>query len=458
MWHCVLMLVGLASGSVAWAASEITLVVDCPFCGPGQPFPHDCPRVTSSAAALSTAETLSSLVDTARKETRRLHAINGLSLPELGDIGTIAQLDAALTSLIAATEDEIARCERERTDYLRKSATADEESAHLGELTRQLSDEIAQSHAIIVETENETAAEIRAASAARDEIIQLQKSIGEIREEIRQVRNRLFPRLHQAALHGWIVPPSSYRPIPVPLPPKTQRGASAVRDASPAISPGSTRAGSGDIHPSPLPLAVVPLGARSRSDAQAKLEQLPGLWERARTAAVRRDEAIRSLEHRRSETDAQSARLSALQPQRTAVVSQLANVKRNLAIARQNHAEYSVRLSATRATAVHAWIEWGIFQLLEKKTVPLLAAFESRSAEAAFLEAWRDLATTAVQLGSDPLGVITRFPAAAAARGETLDELQQDLARVREKFGLGFVAATSGLPPTALPYLTKEAP
>jgi hypothetical protein len=191
---------------------------------------------------------------------------------------------------------------------------------------------------------------------------------------------------------------------------------------------------------------------------QARLEQLPALGERARAAAARRDEAIRALEQRRSASDAQAARLAELQPQRTAALSHLGAATRNVTIARQTHAEYANRASNARATAVHAWIEWGIFNLLEKKAADLFAGGESRAADAAFLDAWRNVAALAVQLGADAPGVIARFPAAAAARGENLDDLQRDLAQVREKFGLGFAATGSDLPATALPYLSKGIP
>ena len=87
------------------------------------------PAVTQrSFATISVPEDFASLVETARKETWRLRAINGISVPDLGEVGTAAQLDSALNALVAAVEDEIARCERERADYVRQGATADAES------------------------------------------------------------------------------------------------------------------------------------------------------------------------------------------------------------------------------------------------------------------------------------------------------------------------------------------
>jgi hypothetical protein len=456
-WHCALKLALLTSGSVIWAAADLTLTIDCAFCGPGQPFPHECPKASSAAAALSTAEAFSNLVGTARKEARRLHAISGMSIPELGEVGSLAQLDTALTNLIAETEAEIARCERETADFLRKSTTAGAEITRLDQLAGQLAEEIEHARSAVIAAESNIAAEIRAATAARDETAALQKSINQIRSEIRQVRNRLFPRLHQAAHVGWILPPSSYRPLPTPLPPTARLAGYAVDDVSPARSPESGRMTSGQLDATPVSLAGAPLlELPGRSDVQARLEQLPALWERARAAAARRDDAIRSLDQQRSQTDAQSARLSVLEPQRTAAATQLAVARRNITLARQMNAEYSARLSAARATAVHAWIEWGIFDLLEKKAAGLLAHADARATEATFLDAWRDVAATAVQLGSDPLGVIAKFPTAVTTRGETLDDLRRALADVREKFGVGFAASISDLPPTALPYITKD--
>jgi hypothetical protein len=190
---------------------------------------------------------------------------------------------------------------------------------------------------------------------------------------------------------------------------------------------------------------------------QAKLEQLPELLTRARTAAGRRDDAIRSLERRRTEKDDQSARLTALQPQRVATANQLATAKRNLTIARDTHAQYTARLNAARAAALHTWIEWGIFHLLDKRASQLLASGEAPSSpESPILESWKHIASTAVRLGSEPLAVIAEFPATMAARGESLDELQQDLARVREKFGVSVAASNSDLPSMATPYIVKD--
>ena len=115
------------------------------------------------------------------------------------------------------------------------------------------------------------------------------------------------------------------------------------------------------------------------------------------------------------------------------------------------------RLVDARATTIYAWIEWGIFQRLDKKAEALLAgkAGKDSPTTSTFLTDWREVAATAVELGSDPLSVIARLPAVMSARGESLDDLQQDLAGTREKFGLGFVAANAKLPAPAVPYLTK---
>lgn len=150
--------------------------------------------------------------------------------------------------------------------------------------------------------------------------------------------------------------------------------------------------------------------------------------------------------------------MSALQLQRAAVANELAAARRNLTMARQAYTDRAGRLSTTRATAVHAWIEWGIFHLQEKKASSLLAGTERESAEAGFMDAWRDIADVAVRLGSDPLGVIAQFPTSTTGRGENLDELRRDLAGVRERFGLGFARKNSDVPRTAWPYFAEERP
>jgi hypothetical protein len=195
------------------------------------------------------------------------------------------------------------------------------------------------------------------------------------------------------------------------------------------------------------------VGSDPKPDLQLLIERLSALIEKARVAAARRDEGIRSLERQLTEKDLHSARLSALEPQRLAATNHLTVARRNLTIARQAHEDYAARRSSTRGMAVHAWIEWGLFQLQEKRAAALLAGGENKSAQPSLLQAWREVAEVSVQLGSDPLEVIAAFPAQAASRGENLDELRRDLAGGREKFRLSFVTTSVGLPATALPYL-----
>ena len=247
--------------------------------------------------------------------------------------------------------------------------------------------------------------------------------------------------------------------MPQPLPPKTELGAPAIQEVrsehASAIArpdPNVDRVGPVSLNP------ALPVTPGMAHDVKTLLDRLPALEEKARAAAARRDEAIRALERQVSEKDNQSARLSALQPERAATASQLAAARRNLALARQTHEDYKVRRTAARGTAVHAWIEWGLFQLQEKKAAALLTGAESQSGQPAFLAAWRDVAAVSVQLGSDPLGVIAAFPVQAAARAESLDELRKDLADGREKFRLAFVTASTDLPALAQAYLTKGSP
>jgi hypothetical protein len=172
----------------------------------------------------------------------------------------------------------------------------------------------------------------------------------------------------------------------------------------------------------------------------------------------RREEAIRALERQQSEKDSQSARLSALQSERATTATQLAAAKRNFTTARETHTDYTARLNTIRGTAVHAWIEWAFFQLQDKKAEALLDKADNRGDSNDFLPAWRDVAALSVQLGSDPLEVIAKFPSPAPGRAEEMEQLKRELANTREKFGLSFVATDSNLPTTALPFLQKGNP
>src|SRR5690606_8144428 len=103
--------------------------------------------------------------------------------------------------------------------------------------------------------------------------------------------------------------------------------------------------------------------------------------ERAQRAAAGREEAIRSLAARRSRTDAQAARVTALQSQRTALARQLATAQDYLARTRQSRDGYHAQRAEFQATAILAWIECGIFRWLEKKSASLLTGGEARAEE-----------------------------------------------------------------------------
>jgi chromosome segregation ATPase len=454
-WRILSLLLAITAIGVMPSGAATTLT--CSSCGLEGHSAINCP-LRRSREALAPGETLSDIIARARREHARLRSIRGLSVPALGTMTTQAELESELRILIEATQSEITRCERDAADYQQRGLSAGAESAALSRLVDELVANIAQTRTHVAETETLTAAEIRAASATRDEILQLQETLNAIRQEIRNVRNRLFPRLHQAARAGWIHPPSSYRSMPRALEPKRQREDNASGAAKVDTLAADRSTATIERINSTAPDRAVRIGSDPDPDLQLLLERLSALGEKARTAAARRDEAIRSLERHLTEKDQQSARLSALQPERVTVTNHLTAARRNLTIARQTHEEYTARLATTRGAAVHSWIEWGLFQLQEKKAAALLAGAGNKPGESSFLEAWRDVAEVSVQLGSDPLDVIATFPAKAAARGESLDELRRDLAGGREKFRLSFLTTDVSLPATALPYVVKGSP
>ena len=455
-WLRILSLL-LAITAIGAAPSDAATTLSCASCGLEGHTASICP-LRRSREAFAPGETLSDIIARARREHTRLRSIRGLSVPALGTMTTLAELESELRILIEATQSEITRCERDAADYQQRGLNAGAESAALSRLVDELVAEIAQTRTHVTETETLTAAEIRAAAATRDGILQLQETLNSIRQEIRNVRNRLFPRLQQAAKSGWIHPPSSYRSMPRALEPKRQHEDNAAGTSKIDPLAADRSKASIDRVDSSSPNRAVRIGSDPVPDLQLLLERLSALGEKARSAAARRDEAIRSLERQLSEKDQQSARLSALQPERVNVTNHLTAARRNLTIARQTHEEYTARLATTRGTVVHAWIEWGLFQLQEKKAAALLAGAENKPGRPSFLEAWRDVAEVSVQLGSDPLDVIAAFPAKAAARGESLDELRRDLAGGREKFRLSLLTTDVGFPATAQPYVAKGSP
>lgn len=457
------LLVG-ALGADAADAPAITLTVDCPACGPGQALPHDCPR-GATAPSLAAPDPLPGLLASTRELHRRFTALENFTLPALGEPRSLAELDRTLTTLLAAARTAVARTEREQADLARGAEAATAEAQRLATRVTNLTSAMARARNQLSALPPQINAAHAAAVAARDEFLAWQKAHTALREQIRQARNRLFPRLHHAVQRGWILPPSAYRELPSPLAPKSARAASERTSALSQLAPEQPvdRRGTTPRIAGPAPL-LLPTGGRSldahvvETDIRAKLNELAAVHYHAYAAAAVRAEAQRAGTAAQDATAVHTRQLAALEPAHDFLVAQLTAREAQLRQTQHVAATELTRSRDSRQRALTAWIETGVYRFLDQQADAALTPLLARGPDAAQLRALRLLAETTAQLGAAPEATLARLPATLAARGETLAGIQRELTALRALPELAFTASRADLPAVLQPYWPETRP
>lgn len=460
-------LAGLLVGAlVAGAANApaITLTVDCPACGPGQALPHDCPR-GATAPSLAAPDPLPGLLASTRELHRRFAALENFALPALDEPRSLAELDRTLTTLLAAARTAVTRAEREHTDLTRGVEAATAEAQRLAARVTDLTAAMARARNQLSALPPQINAAHATAVAARAEFLTWQKTHAALREQIRQARNRLFPRLHHAAQRGWILPPSSYRELPSPLPPKWI-GASADRLSAEVLLDPPLRYGPGGSADRILPPTSLPksLGGRSsdadiaEADIRTKLNELAAVHYHAYAAVAVRAEAQRAGTAAQDATTLHTRQLAALEPAHDFLAAQLTEREAQLRQTQHVAATELARLRDARQRALTAWLETGVYRVLDQQADAALGPLLAREPDAAHLRALRLLAETTAQLGAAPDATLARLPATLAARGETLAGIQRELIALRAMPELAFAATRADLPATLQAYWPEARP
>lgn len=442
----------------------ITLTVDCPACGPGQALPHDCPR-GATAPSLAAPDPLPGLLASTRELHRRFAALENFALPVLGEPRSLAELDRTLATLLVAARAAVIRAEREHVDLARGVEAATGEAQRLAARVTALTAAMARARNQLAALPPQINAAHAAAVAARDAFLTWQKTHTALREQIRQARNRLFPRLHQAAHRGWILAPSAYRELPSPLPPKSI-SARADRLSAEVRLDRPLRHDPGDSASRILPPTSLPksLGGRSsdadiaEADVRTKLNELAAVHYHAYAAATVRAEAQRAGTAAQDATDVHTRQLAALEPAHDFLAAQLTEREAQLTQTRQVAATELTRLRDARVRALTAWIETGAYRFLDQQVDAALTPLLARGPEAAHLRALRLLAETTAQLGADPAATLARLPATLTARGETLANIQRELTALRTMPELAFTATHSDLPAALQIYWPENRP
>ncbi len=439
------------SFATAASAPSIKVTVDCPLCGPGQPFPHDCPRADELPANPAAPNPLPALLETARGHHRRLASIAGLALAPLGEPRSLGELDARITVLLATTRTTLAKMEREQ-------AVAHAETQRLTARVADLRAQIAQATDELAAAEREIQLEQAKAVAARNDFLAAQKSGTELREQIRQARNRLFPRLHLAANRRWILPPSSYREVPVPL-----AVLSPAYTIPGVFTPGSSRnetlarLGEGVALEAPLIeqrlFSLANLHSRELDlNLRTRLNEFAALYYRAYAVfTVPADVSPAAAAE-------QAAAVAKLKSDLAPLVARRAERQRALAaVLRLAVTERARAVEARRLTA-HAWIEASIYRFLDRRVEVTLSELAGSAPDAGRVAALREWAATAAQLGSDQAGVITRLPSTLGARRELLTELRREVEALRAELALMIDYGAADFPAALRAYLPEASP
>ncbi len=465
----ILWLAGILFVTPAAAAANspaIVLTVDCPACGRGQPIPHDCPR-GAAAPVLAAPDPLPALLESTRALHRRFSTLENFALPELGAPRSLAELDRTLTSLLTAARAAVARAEREQEGLLRGVASAAAEAQRLATRVAELTAASAHARDQLTALPPQINAAHSAAVAARDEFLAWQKTNAALREQIRQARNRLFPRLHQAAQRGWILPPSSYREFPSPLPPKSVGSSPDRLSIAQQLFPEQRY--SLDLN-GPAQRIATPTGVSissgrhsfdtgaAEAEIRTKLNELSAVHYNAYAAVATRAEAQGAGSAAQDNTAALSTKLATLEPAHAALAVQLIERASRLAETRQVAATEIARAREQRQRTLATWIETGVYRFLDRQAEVALAPLLVPGATAAHLRAFRLIAETAAQLGAAPDATLARLPAALAARGETLTDIQRELSALRTAPELTFTATRADLPAALQAYWPETRP
>lgn len=443
----------LFAGSFATAASapSINVTADCPLCGPGQPFPHDCPRADELPANPAAPDPLTALLETARGHHRRLASIAGLALAPLGPPRSMRELDAQLTALLATTRTTLAKIEREQ-------AVAHAEAQRITARVADLRAQIAQATDELAAVEREIPLEQAKAVASRNEFLAAQKSATALREQIRQARNRLFPRLHLAAHRGWILPPSSYREVPGPL--------AALSPAYPIpgllvsfSSRNETLARLGEGIALEAPLKDQRLFGLTKTDSReleqnlrTKLNEFAALYYRAYAVFTVPSDVSPAV------AAEQAAAVAKLESDLAPMAVRRSEGQRALAAAVRQAVTERARADEIHRLTAHSWIEASIYRFLDRRIEAVMSDLVASASDAARLASLGEWAAIAAQLGSEPAGVLARLPSILAARRELFAELRREVATRRTEPGIAIDSGASTFPVALRIYLSEVSP
>ena len=446
-------------------AQERTIGADpCSLCGSTQ-YPHNVPYRNSNGNAATPLppppppNPMPKLIDEAVRVRLNLLRTSGIDLPEIGEPADLEHLDAVLGEMVSRANVTIDNLQQDIKKLLDRQVADVNEITRLHNLANDLQQKLGRLTQQIERNAKDLGAREQEKAQLKEKLRQIEIVTANIRAETHRTLNRVFNRLDEAEKRGWILPPSAYRELPSPLPVTTF--ATAGRDS--VSTPLTARAGD-------LAKAIQPKsnGSNLREHAsftgsaggeasiREKLQKLDSLQDQLRKAVANRNSQYRAVEKWRAERGKEAAKVSLLQSQRVELEEKIAIGKRRLANVQERVASLAKRLTGEQAKGMYDLVEWGIGNVLDKRTEKLMQEAYSNGMDTALLFKFRDAVTAAAQLGSDTLGVVERVPKAMTENGESMEELQRDLAEAKQKFGLSLISTYTDIPGPLLPYLMKE--
>lgn len=404
------------------------------------------------------AATLAPAVAEARKILGQFAAA-GLHLAPIPEPRSPSEFAATLAALLADTRAQLAQLEREQSaaDQAATAATAEvsaiaAQADALAQRQAGAAREFATLRPKVIETQQQ-------AIRTREQFLAAQKHGVEIRERIRQARNRLFPKLNAALERGWVLPPSRYRELPaapsLKLAAVDTRGSVALGPPEPrlrgrtgAMAPTTLVAA-----PPPPPAAAAFAGADDVAQRiRTQLHDLAALVDRAAALSTRRAAAAGRSAQTRAAAAAQSTRLGRLEGEAAATAAQRAELQRLLDHARDVAAQEARQLAEAHRRNLGSLVEAATYRWLDRRAEQVFTTLLHAPPRPEDIATLRDVAEVASRLGADA----PRALGALASRPDAVPEIRRETAALRTELAIAPAAAEAADAAALRPFLEES--
>jgi hypothetical protein len=271
-----------------------------------------------------------------------------------------------------------------------------------------------------------------------------------LRAEIREVMNRLFPRLWRAEQRGWLLAPGAFRPPPIA--PEIVSATSEIPARPLVAATGLAKAATQRASTELARAADTPRGgttgphSASRETVQAKINRLETLSlaltaTRSEADARARQSGALTLDLLRRQANERGA-----QEARAQLAGLVRTARGEVDAAKETLRSVIGSYQQAREHMFVAWAELAIYKELDRRAEAIMEEALGKGVNLGLLLKLRAIGQATTELGTDIMYVVQRFPAAMIANGESLEALRRDLDAATSKFHLSFASTYSDVP------------